>query len=188
MITNATAKSRPSARSRVQTPAARAVRRHLLPFMASFAVSLISGLFYYLVPHAWNWSASQIALWIHLVVGALGFYFLIPYVIFHHEKKNEPTLNIVFFWRAFRRREHESGWSYQQRIFGHILNWTLTLLGLSGFMLIIPSVLWVSGVVWMAGYPAYRIANLAHLGLALLASAFIGFHVARQRKRKRIHP
>ncbi|MCE7861423.1 MAG: hypothetical protein DYG86_16780, partial [Chloroflexi bacterium CFX2] len=95
----------------------------------------------------------------------------------------EAFINLLFVWSAFRRRENERDWSYQQRIFGHILNWIMALLGLSGLLLLIPSILWMSGTVWMAGYSAYKIANLAHLGLALLSLAFIGFHVIRRPKR-----
>ncbi|HMR99116.1 MAG TPA: hypothetical protein PKE62_07655 [Anaerolineales bacterium] len=180
MITNITAKSRTSARI---SPAVKAVRDYLLPFMVCFAVALVSGLFYYLVPRSWNWFASQAALWIHLITGILGFFYLIPYVLSHYKKKGESAINLIFVWRAFRRNENESDWSYQQRVYGHILNWIMALLGLSGFVLLIPSLLWMGGVVWMAGYPAYQIANLGHLGFALLALTFIGFHVARRRKR-----
>ncbi|MCZ2120629.1 MAG: hypothetical protein LC108_00015 [Anaerolineales bacterium] len=187
MITNTTAQAQTASRTSVRTPAAQAVRDYLLPFMVCFAISLVSGLFYYLVPRSWNWTASQAALWIHLITGVLGFFYLVPYVLSHYKKKGESAINLIFVWRAFRRNENESDWAYQQRVFGHILNWLMALLGLSGFVILIPSFLWMSGVVWMAGYPAYQIANLAHLGFALLALAFIGFHVARRRKRKRIN-
>ena len=180
MITNATAKPQTSARI---SPAVKAVRDYLLPFMVCFAIALVSGLFYYLVPRSWNWRASQAALWIHLITGILGFFYLIPYVSSHYKKKGESAINLIFVWRAFRRSENESDWAYQQRVYGHILNWLMAWLGLSGLLLLIPSVLWMSGVVWMAGYSAYKIANAAHLGLAALALAFIGFHVARRRKR-----
>ncbi len=187
MITNTTAQAQTASRTSVRTPAAQAVRDYLLPFMVCFAIALVSGLFYYLVPRSWNWTASQAALWIHLITGVLGFFYLVPYVLSHYKKKGESAINLIFVWRAFRRNENESDWAYQQRVFGHILNWLMALLGLSGFVILIPSFLWMSGVVWMAGYPAYQIANLAHLGFALLALAFIGFHVARRRKRKRIN-
>jgi len=183
MITNATAKSRAATRTSAHTPAAQAVRYFLLPFMICFSIAFVSGLFYYLVPRSWNWTASQAALWIHLITGILSFLFLIPYVLSHYKTKGESAINLILVWRAFRRNENQSDWSYQQRIFGHILNWFMALLGLSGFIFIIPSLLWMSGVVWMAGYPAYQIANITHLGLALLSLAFIGFHVARRRKR-----
>lgn len=152
--------------------------------MVCFAVALVSGLFYYLVPRSWNWFAAQAALWIHLIVGVVAFFFLVPYLLSHYKQKKESALNLIFVWRALRRRENESDWAHQQRSYGHILNWTMALLGLSGLLLLIPSLLWMSGIVWMAGYSAYRVANAAHLGLALLALAFIGFHVARRRKRK----
>jgi len=172
-----------TATTKPQNPAAQTISRTLLPFMVFFAIALISGLFYYLVPRNWNWNASQAALWIHLITGIIGFFFLIPYVLTHYKEKNEDALNLIFLWRAFRRRESESDWSYQQRIFGHVLNWLMALLGLSGLILALPGVLWLGGVVWMAGYSAYQIANLTHLGLALFSLAFIGFHIARKRKR-----
>jgi len=175
MATTATTKLQPSA--------VYAFTRYLLPFMVFFAIALVSGLFYYLVPHDWNWTASQAALWIHLITGMIGFFYLIPYVLTHYKEKNEDALNLIFLWRAFRRRENESDWAYQQRVFGHILNWLMALLGISGLVLALPGVLWLGGVVWLAGYSAYQIANLTHLGLSLAALAFIGFHIARKRKK-----
>ena len=174
-MSTATLKPHPSA--------ANAFTRYLLPFMVFFAIALVSGLFYYLVPRDWNWNASQAALWIHLITGFISFFYLIPYVLIHYKEKDEDALNLILIWRAFRRRDGESDWSYQQRIFGHILNWLMALLGLSGLILAVPGVLWFGGVVWLAGYPAYQIANLTHLGIALFALAFIGFHIARKRKR-----
>lgn len=166
-----------------QPSALHAFTRYLLPFMVFFAIALISGLFYYLVPRDWNWNASQVALWIHLLSGIIGFFYLVPYVLTHYKDKGEDALNLIFLWRAFRRRNDESDWTYQQRVFGHILNWLMALLGLSGLLLALPGILWLGGVVWMSGYPAYQIANLTHLGLAHFALAFIGFHIARKRKR-----
>ncbi len=183
MITNVTAKTAQAQNIKIRTSPADMVKNFLLPFMVLFAIALVSGLFYYLVPRSWNWLASQTALWLHLITGIVSFFFLIPYVLSHHKDKKEAFINLFFVWRAFRRRENESDWLYQQRIFGHILNWITALLGLSGLLLLIPSILWVSGVVWMVGYSAYKIANLAHLGLALLSLAFIGFHVVRRPKR-----
>ncbi len=164
-------------------PAAQTVNRTLLPFMVFFAIALISGLFYYLVPRNWNWNASQAALWIHLLSGFIGFFFIIPYILNHHKDKGEDTLNLILFWRAFRRHAQESDWSYQQRIYGHILNWVMALLGLSGLIIALPAILWLAGIVWLPGYLVYQIGNLIHLGLALIALAFIGFHIARKRKR-----
>ncbi len=188
MISNVTAKTAQVQNIKTHTSPANAIKNYLLPFMVLFAVAIISGLFYYLVPRSWNWLASQTALWIHLITGIISFFFLVPYVLSHHKDKKEAFINLIFVWRAFRRRENESDWSYQQRIFGHILNWIMALLGLSGLLLLIPSILWMSGTVWMAGYPAYKIANLAHLGLALLSLAFIGFHVVRRPKRVKKTP
>lgn len=175
MPANATAKP--------QNPIAQTINRTLLPFMVFFAIALVSGLFYYLVPRDWNWNVSQAALWIHLLSGTISFLFLIPYVLTHYKDKGEDPRNLLLPWRAFRRHDDETDWSYQQRIFGHILNWLMALLALSGFILALPGLLWLGGVVWLAGYPAYQLANLAHLGLALLSLAFIGFHIARKRKR-----
>lgn len=169
--------------SKPQPSAAQTITRYLLPFMVFFAIALVSGLFYYLVPRDWNWSASQAALWIHLITGIIGFFYLTPYVQAHYKEKDEDALNLILLWRAFRRRDDESDWSYQQRIYGHILNWLMVLLGISGLILALPGVLWLGGVVWLAGYSAYQIANLTHLGLALVTLAFIGFHIARKRKR-----
>lgn len=183
MITNVADKSRTSVRV---SPVVKAVRDYLLPFMVCFAIAFISGLVYYLVPRSWNWFVSQTALWIHLIVGVVAFFFLVPYLLSHYKQKKESALNLIFVWRAFRRREKESGWTYQQRIYGHILNWIMAALGVSGLLLLVPSLLWMGGFVWMAGYPAYRIANTAHLGFALLALTLIGFHVARRRKRKNL--
>jgi len=183
MISNVTAKTAQVQNIKTRTSPANAIKSYLLPFMVLFAIAIISGLFYYLVPRSWNWLASQTALWIHLITGIISFFFLVPYVLSHHKDKKEAFINLIFVWRAFRRRENENDWSYQQRIFGHILNWIMALLGLSGLLLLIPSILWMSGTVWMAGYSAYKIANLAHLGLAFLSLAFIGFHVVRRPKR-----
>ncbi|GMV33646.1 MAG: hypothetical protein DYG85_04785 [Chloroflexi bacterium CFX1] len=183
MITPITAKTAEIQNVKVRTSPASAIKHYLLPFMVFFAVALVSGLFYYLVPRSWNWLASQTALWIHLLTGVISFFYLVPYVLSHHKEKKEAFINLIFVWRAFRRRENENDWSYQQRIFGHILNWVMSLLGLSGLILLIPSILWMSGMVFMAGYPAYKIANAAHLGLALISLAFIGFHVIRRPKR-----
>lgn len=188
MISNVAAKTAQVQNIKTRTSAANAIKNYLLPFMVLFAVAIISGLFYYLVPRSWNWLASQTALWIHLITGIVSFFFLVPYVLSHHKDKKEAFINLLFVWSAFRRRENERDWSYQQRIFGHILNWIMALLGLSGLLLLIPSILWMSGTVWMAGYPAYKIANLAHLGLALLSLAFIGFHVVRRPKRVKKTP
>lgn len=182
MATSATVKTRSTGKTRPH--AGQVIHRYLLPFMVFFAIAFITGLFYYLVPRDWRWNVSQAALWIHLVSGVAGFGFLIPYVRYHYKQKGEETRNLLLLWRAFRRREAETDWTYQQRMFGHILNWLMALLGLSGLLLTVPGILWLAGVVWMAGYPAYQIANLTHLGLALAALAFIGFHVARKRKRK----
>ncbi|MBI2332906.1 MAG: cytochrome b/b6 domain-containing protein [Chloroflexi bacterium] len=176
MTTIATTKPQPSA--------AHAFTRYLLPFMVSFAIALVSGLFYYLVPHDWNWAASQAALWIHLISGIIGIFYLVPYVLAHYKEKDEDPLNLIFPWRAFRRRGNESDWSYQQRIYGHTLNWLMALLSISGLVIALPGVLWLGGVVWLPGYTATQAGNLIHLGLALIALAFIGFHIARKRKRQ----
>jgi thiosulfate reductase cytochrome b subunit len=167
-----------------QPTTAQSLTRYLLLFMVCFAIALVSGLFYSRVPHDWNWTASQAALWIHLITGTIVFFYFIPYVLRHHKETGEDTLNLVLLWRVFRRRDAESDWSYQQRIFGHVLNWLMALLGLSGLALALPGVLWLGGVVWLPGYSAYQIANLAHFGLALAALAFIGLHIARKRKRQ----
>lgn len=166
-----------------QPAAAQAMTHQLLVFMVCFAVALVSGLFYYLAPHDWNWTTSQAALWVHLIFGVAAFVFLIPFVLAHSSCKQEAALNLILLWRAFRRRDDESDWSYQQRIFGHFLNWLMALLGLSGLILALPGILWLGGVTWMAGYPAYQIANLTHLGLALSSLALIGLHIARKKKR-----
>lgn len=167
----------------IQNRAAQSINRYLLPFMVLCAIALVSGLFYYLVPHDWNWTASHAALWIHILTGMACILFLVPYVLAHHKEKGEATLNLIFVWRAFRRRGNESDWSHQQRICGHVLNWLMALLGLSGLVIALPGVLWLAGVVWLPGYWVYRVGNLIHLGLALIALAFIGIHIARKRKR-----
>lgn len=172
-----------SARPQSRKPAVRAINRYLLPFVVLFAMAQVSGLFYFLVPRSWNWRVSQTALWVHLIAGVASFFFLAPYVLVHAKEKKEEVFNLIFLWRAIRRQNDETDWSYQQRIFGHILNWIMVLLALSGLLLALPGVLWLGGVVWLAGYPAYQIANLAHLGLAMFALALIGLHIARKRKR-----
>lgn len=157
------------------------LHRLLLVFALLFATALVSGIFYFLVPHSWNWNISQAALIVHIVsgVGCLGAYW--PFVRVHQKGKDGGDgRNLLRPWRARRRRAGEPEFIYKQRLNGHLLNWSLILLGVSGGLMFVPSLLWLLGVIWLPGYLAYQAVNALHLGLALLATAMIGVHMRRR--------
>lgn len=157
------------------------LHRLLLAFALLFATALVSGLFYYLVPHNWNWNISQTALIIHIVSGiaCLGAYW--PFVRAHQKgKEGGDGRNFLRPWRARHRREGEPDYIYKKRLNGHLLNWSLILPGVSGGLMFAPSLLWLLGVIWLPGYLAYQAVNALHLGLALLATAMIGVHMRRR--------
>lgn len=158
------------------------LHRFLLAFVLLFAVALVSGLFYYLAPHTWNWPVSQAALVIHVVSGAASLAAYWPFVRVHQKgKEGGDSRNLLRPWRARRRREEELDRVYRKRLSGHLLNWSLVLLGVSGGLMAAPSLLWLLGVVWLPGYLAYQAVNALHLGLALLAAALIGLHMNRRK-------
>ncbi|HIE55270.1 MAG TPA: hypothetical protein EYP90_08845 [Chromatiaceae bacterium] len=159
--------------------------RLLLAFVLLFAVALVSGFFYYLVPRDWNWAASKAALIIHIISGIASLIVFIPYVIAHQQDEEANRRNLLMPWLAFRREAGESDWIYKQRIYGHILNWSVILLGLSGIAVSLPGLLWLGGFVWLPDYLAYQVSNAIHLGLTFITLAFIGLHLVRRRRNNR---
>lgn len=157
------------------------LHRFLLAFALLFAVALVSGLFYYLVPHSWNWHISRAALVIHVVSGVACLVAYWPFVRVHQKgKEGGDGRNLLRPWRARRRHDGEANCVYKKRLNGHLLNWSLILLGVSGGLMLVPSLLWLLGIVWLPGYLAYQAVNALHLGLALLATALIGLHMSRR--------
>lgn len=155
------------------------LHRFLLAFALLFATALVSGLFYYLVPHSWNWNISQAALIIHIFSGVAGLVAYWPFVRVHQKGKDGgDSRNLLQPWRV-RRRAGEPAHIYRKRLNGHLLNWSLILLGVSGGLMFVPSLLWLVGVIWLPGYLAYQAVNALHLGLALLAAALTGLHMRR---------
>lgn len=157
------------------------LHRYLLAFALLFATALVSGLFYYLVPPSWNWPISQAALVIHIVSGVACLVAYWPFVRVHQRgKEGGDGRNLLQPWRARRRRDGEPDRVYKKRLNGHLLNWSLIGLGVSGGLMFVPSLLWLLDMVWLPGYLAYQAVNALHLGLALLATAMIGLHMSRR--------
>lgn len=156
------------------------LHRYLLAFALLFALALSSGLYYYLAPRAWNWPVSQAALIIHVISGTACVIVYWPFVRVHQKGKEGNGRNLFLPWRAIRRRDGEPDRVYHKRLNGHALNWSLILLGLTGGLMFVPSLLWLLDMVWLPGYLAYQAVNALHLGLALLATAMIGLHMSRR--------
>ncbi|MBI5960671.1 MAG: hypothetical protein HY866_18175 [Chloroflexi bacterium] len=152
-------------------------------FSVCFGLALTSGLYYYLVPHDINWNASQMILVIHLLVGMLAFITIAPFIFIHQHAVEGRRLFFVIPWIAFRRREKESSWRQGKRVWGYLLTWSLLALGLSGFLLTLPGILWYFEIVWLPGYRIPWTLALVHLGAALLTVGLLWAHLRKLRMR-----
>ncbi|MBZ0283382.1 MAG: hypothetical protein K8L97_21780 [Anaerolineae bacterium] len=176
-----------TARSQPQVRAAR--YRRPAAFLAAFAVlfgtALTSGLYYYLVPHDKNWNVSQVMLILHIISGTLAFPVLIPFVISHQRYQEGRSLLLLMPWLAFRHRQDEPTRKYHQRLLGHTLNGSILVLILSGFLMVVPGLLWFAGIIWIPDYLAYQVSNAIHLGTALVAVGLLLVHLRGRRNANR---
>jgi hypothetical protein len=169
------------AKPRLERRASRRTHSLLLAFAILFSVALVSGFYYYLVPHGANWAASQVVLVLHIISGTLAFIPFIPYVIVHQRDEEGRSLFLIAPWLAFRRREGESAWRHRQRLLGHALGWSILVLSLSGAFVILPGLLWYAGVVWLLDYLVYQVANAIHLGVTFVVVGLALLHFTGRR-------
>lgn len=156
-------------------------RLYLRAFAVLFGLGLGGGFYYYLVPHGLNWGAAQVMLVLHIVGWALAFGVLVPFVTGHHRYHEGRARFMLAPWRAWRRPEGP-GRRNPQRLVGHALHWSIIVLIASGVLVAIPGVLFAGGVVWLPGYPGYRVGNAVHLGATF---AVVGLMLAHWLRRRR---
>lgn len=161
-----------------------ATTRYLLFFAVLFGSAMVSGFYFYFVPHNYNWRASQIVLIIHFVVGLLTFIPFGYFVVKHQRKKEGNSLFLIMPWKVFKRQEKESDWHYRQRLWGHALYWSIVIVLLSSFFVSIPAVLYYMGNIFLPGYPLYQISNAIHLIFSVFAGILIVIHLMHRKNRR----
>lgn len=150
--------------------------RGLIAFAAMFGVALMSGLFYYLVPHDLNWHVSQASLLLHLATGTVAVVAFTTYVVAHQREQEGRSLLLIAPWLAIRRTEGETRWRHRQRLWGYALTWTTMLVVTSGVLVSLPGMLWFADVIWLPGYLMVRSGNAVHLVLSLAGVGLIWVH------------
>lgn len=154
----------------------------LLTFTVTFGLALVTGVYYYLVPHGFNWNASQGALVAHLIAGLLVFGLIIPFTIAHQRQQEGRSRFLLTPWPALRRRQDEPAGLYRKRLSGHALHWAMLILNLSGIFMIMPALLWFAGIIWLPGYLAYQLSHALHLGMTLVVVGLLLLHFTRRRR------
>lgn len=157
-------------------------RLYLRAFAALFGLGLGGGFFYYLVPHGVGWGAAQVMLVAHIAGGALAFGVLVPFVTSHHRYHEGRARFVLAPWRAWRRRDPETGRPNPQRLVGHALHWSIILLIASGVLVAAPGVLFSADVVWLPDYQVYRVGNAVHLGSTFAVVGLMLAHWVRRRR------
>lgn len=152
----------------------------LMTFTVAFGLALATGLYYYLVPHSFNWNALQGVLVAHIIGGLLAFGLIIPFTIGHQRQQEGYSRFLLTPWPALRRRQGEPAGLYRKRLGGHALHWAMLILNLSGIFMIIPALLWLAGVIWLPGYLAYQLSNALHLGMTLVVVGVLLLHFTRR--------
>jgi len=156
----------------------------LLVFAASFGLAMMSGFYFYFVPHSHNWRVSQIVLIIHFASGFTTFLPFIYFVIKHQREKEKNSLYLFAPWKALRKAKNEATWHYRQRLWGHALYWSIIIVLLSSFVVSVPAIFWYFGKVWLPGYAAYQFTNATHFIFSVVATVLIWVHFGQRKKRK----
>ncbi|HNQ04042.1 MAG TPA: hypothetical protein PKH69_05460 [Thiobacillaceae bacterium] len=154
--------------------------RHLLhAYLGGFGVCLVTGLLLWL-----DWGGASLVtvmLVTHLMAGALGLIFFIPYLLTHLKDGREPWLNLVWPWRLIPELRWEPyAW---KRLHGHLLMWSNGLLLLSGFVTAFPAVLYLAGHPLTLPYGASAWLLVGHQVMTVASLALMLLHFpARDRK------
>lgn len=145
----------------------RNLRSMLGAFVIGFSVTLISGLWYWLVPREMNWNASQTVLVLHLAGGVISLILVLVFYFLHQKHKQQRPWMLLTPWRLKREPDEEAR-RYRQRQLGHLLTWLLLAVYGSGVVIALPGVLFYLGRVWMQGYYLVQGLGQVHLWASLL--------------------
>lgn len=159
-----------------RTEGYRNLKSTLYGFSTAFAITLVSGFWYGLVPRDINWNASQIVLVLHLAGGAMSLLLFISFFLLHQREKGHPWYRLLTPWRLHRLAD-ETRQRQRQRQLGYLLAWTLLVIHIGGLMLSLPGLLFYFGTVWMQGYYTTQAQIAVHLWASSLLIPLLFTHM-----------
>ncbi|QPJ62493.1 MAG: hypothetical protein G3M70_11680 [Candidatus Nitronauta litoralis] len=148
----------------------------LYGFSIAFAVTLVSGFWYYLVPRDINWNSSQTVLVLHLAGGVMTLFLFVVFYFLHMKDQAQGLFTLFMPWKLKRNKDEENQ-KFRQRQLGFALTWVFLVIFATGLVIAIPGLLFYSGLVWMKGYYNSQILISAHLLASVILIPVIFIHM-----------
>ena len=123
----------------------------LYGFSIAFAVTLVSGFWYYFVPRDINWNASQTVLVLHLAGGIMTLFLFVVFFFLHMKDQEQKWWWLLTPWKL-RRETDEENQRFRQRQLGYFLTWAFLAIFVTGIVIAVPGLMFYTGKVWMQGY------------------------------------
>lgn len=151
-------------------------RHLLLAFIASFAIALTSSALLWLKLGHGNF--VQVLLITHLVSGLLALFFFVPFVVIHWRDGREPLLHLIFPFRLLAEVRWDS--LARHRLLGHALLWALAIVLLSGLVVVLPALAYLSGRPVTLPYGGHVWLLQIHLWATPALLLFLVLHLPKE--------